>query len=206
MITDPALYFQDGCGRCGRFGTDACSARLWAPGLAGLRGLCRGAGLVETAKWGHPVYTHAGRNVAILGALQGGFRLAFFEAGLLDDPGGLLEPAGPNTPVPGTIRFTDPAQVTARAPAIKALLAQARDHAAVGRRAPRVTADLTWPDEWLEALASDPDLSAAFDALTPGRQRSYAFALADAKQPATRVARIARWRDRILEGKGALDR
>ena len=73
MITDIEDFFAKGCGRCERFATPACSANRWHDGLTRLRALCRSAGLVETVKWGHPCYMHAGRNIALIGALQGDF-------------------------------------------------------------------------------------------------------------------------------------
>jgi uncharacterized protein YdeI (YjbR/CyaY-like superfamily) len=62
------------------------------------------------------------------------------------------------------------------------------------------------PDELLEALDADPELAEAFHALTPGRQRSYVIALSSAKAYATRAARIAKCRGRILAGKGPMER
>ena len=106
MITDIEDFFAKGCGRCDRFATPACSANQWHDGLTGLRAICRSAGLVETVKWGHPCYMHAGRNIALIGALQGDFRLNFFNAALMKDPEGLLERQGPNTQHPDSIRFT----------------------------------------------------------------------------------------------------
>lgn len=35
-----------------------------------LRRIAQDAGLVETAKWGHPVYVHDGRNIAMIGAFH----------------------------------------------------------------------------------------------------------------------------------------
>ena len=96
MITDIEDFFTQGCGRCDRFATAACSARKWQPGLERLREICRSTGLVETVKWGHPCYMHAGRNIALIGALQGDFRLNFFNAALMKDPDRLLERQGPN--------------------------------------------------------------------------------------------------------------
>jgi uncharacterized protein YdeI (YjbR/CyaY-like superfamily) len=96
MIEDIEDYFARGCGRCGRFATPDCSTRRWEEGLRGLRRLCREAGLAETVKWGHPCYMHAGRNLAILGAFRGDFRLSFFDAALMRDPEGAARtPATP---------------------------------------------------------------------------------------------------------------
>jgi uncharacterized protein YdeI (YjbR/CyaY-like superfamily) len=149
---------------------------------------------------------HAGRNVAILGAFRDDVRITFFEAGLLDDPAGLLERQGPNSAVADAVRFRDNDAPAAMAPALRDFLAQARAIASGGRRAPRVAVALDLPEEMVETLDADPALAEAFAALTPGRQRSYAIALASAKTAATRVARIARFRDRILAGKGATER
>lgn len=206
MITDVEDFFAMGCGRCARFDTPDCSARRWGDGLARLRRVCLAAGLSETAKWGHPCYMHAGRNVAIMGAFRDHFRLTFFEAGLLADPDGLLERQGPNTAQPDAIRFKNPAEVDERLTALRVLIAQAMDHAAAGRRAPKPERADEMPAELADALDADPELAAAFGALTPGRRRSYLLHVGGAKSAATRVARIGKCRDRILAGKGATER
>lgn len=206
MITDIEDYFAKGCGRCERFDTAACSTRLWAEGLAELRRMCRGAGLQEVVKWGHPCYMHAGRNVVIIGAFRGDFRLTFFDAGLMTDPAGVLEKQGPNTATPGMMRFVLNGDVVARAAIIRAYLHEAMGYAAAGVKAPKVQSETQWPEEMIEALDCDADLAEAFHGLTPGRQKSYAIALASAKASATRTARIAKFRDRILAGKGATER
>jgi uncharacterized protein YdeI (YjbR/CyaY-like superfamily) len=66
--------------------------------------------------------------------------------------------------------------------------------------------EIVLPDELVEALDADPELAEAFHALTPGRQRSYVINLNGAKAAATRLARIAKFRDKILAGKGATER
>jgi uncharacterized protein YdeI (YjbR/CyaY-like superfamily) len=206
MITDIEDYFSKGCGRCDRFATDACSARRWLPGLERLRAICRSAGLVETVKWGHPCYMHAGRNIAIIGALQGDFRLNFFNAALMTDPEGLLERQGPNTRHPDSIRFTASEQVEPRATAVRAYLLEAMGYAETGTVPKKETQALELPEELIDALDADPDLADAFHRLTPGRQRSYVIHLSSAKTAATRVARIARAQPQILAGKGANER
>ena len=206
MITEIEDYFAKGCGRCARFDTADCSALRWGAGVAALRQLCLAAGLEETVKWGQPCYVHAGRNVALIGALRGDFRLGFFDAGLLSDPDGVMERQGPNTRHPDVIRFIDAAQVAALAPVIRAYLAEAMGHAAAGRRAPRAAEEADLPEELVEALEADPELAEAFHALTPGRRRSYVINLNGAKGAETRRRRIVGFRSRILAGKGATER
>ena len=206
MITDIEDFFSSGCGRCARFATADCSTRLWAGGLQDLRRICLSTGLSERVKWGHPCYMHAGRNIAIIGAFRGDFRLSFFNAALMQDPEGVLERQGPNTRHPDAIRFADNAQPAAMKPVILSYLRQAMDYADAGVLPPKDAAEFELPEELQEALQSDPELAGAFHALTPGRQKSYAISLRAASKPEPRVERIARFHDRIIAEKGANDR
>jgi uncharacterized protein YdeI (YjbR/CyaY-like superfamily) len=61
------------------------------------------------------------------------------------------------------------------------------------------------PEELTEAFKTDAPLAEAWGALTPGRQRAYILFIAGAKQSATRTDRIAKYRPRILKGKGMND-
>jgi uncharacterized protein YdeI (YjbR/CyaY-like superfamily) len=206
MITDPDDFFTKGCGRCDRFATPDCSTRLWIDDLQRLRRICLDMGLEETVKWAHPCYMHAGRNIAIFGAFRTDFRLNFMNPGLLRDTENALEPQGPNSQTPGMLRFTAVGQVGEREPVIRAYLRQLMDHAEAGTKPPRVEREIDMPDELAEALDADPEMAEAFQALTPGRQKSYMFNLNQAKHSATRVARIEKFRGKIIAGKGAMER
>lgn len=206
MITDIEEYFENGCGRCDKFATPDCVTRQWSCGLAKLRRICLGMKLVETVKWGHPCYMHADRNIAILGAFRNDFRLSFFHAALITDPAGVLEKQGPNTQCADMIRFTSNQQVAKLESTIEAYLAEAMRYADAGIKPPRQPGEVELPEELLEALEADPELAVAFHGLTPGRKRSYALNLNSAKKLATRISRIAKFRDKILAGKGATER
>jgi uncharacterized protein YdeI (YjbR/CyaY-like superfamily) len=206
MITEIEDYFSKGCGRCERFATSDCSTRQWARGLNDLRRICRNSGLVETVKWGHPCYMHGGRNIVILGAFRGDFRITFFNAALMKDPEGLLEKQGPNARHSGMLRFVGNAQVAELEPAILSYLKEAMAYAEAGIKPPQVETEFSLPDELVEALDLDPELAEAFHNLTPGRQKSYVINLNSAKKSETRTSRIAGFREKIVAGKGALER
>lgn len=206
MISAIEDFFAKGCGRCDRFDTPDCSALKWRAGVLALRRICLDAGLVETVKWGHPCYMHAGRNIALIGALRGDFRLNFFNAALMTDPDRVLERQGANTRHADSIRFTDTAAVAAMAPVVSAYLAEAKAYAEAGLTAPKEAEAVDLPDEMVEALDADPEFAEAFHKLTRGRQRSYAINLASARTAETRLRRIAGFRARILSGKGATER
>ncbi len=179
---------------------------MWIDGLNDLRRICLDAGLEETVKWAHPCYRHAGRNIALFGAFRADFRLSFMNPGLLNDTAGVLEPQGPNSQTPSMIRFCAIARVGELEPVIRAYLRQLMDHAEAGTKPPKVDREIDMPAELTEALDADPELAEAFQALTPGRRKSYLLNLNQTRQSATRVARIEKFRDRIIAGKGALER
>jgi uncharacterized protein YdeI (YjbR/CyaY-like superfamily) len=206
MITEIEDFFAKGCGRCERFDTPSCSALRWAVGIADLRRICLDLGLVETVKWGHPCYMHAGRNIALIGALREDFRLGFFRAALMTDPEGLMVKQGPNTQHPDVLRFTASGEVRAREASVRRYLTEAMGYAAAGTLPVKQPQAIELPDELIEALEADPELGEAFARLTPGRQRSYVILLNGAKKPETRFARILKARPHILAGKGALER
>lgn len=206
MITEIDDYFSRGCGRCARFDTPDCATQQWRVGLEALRRICLSLDLIETVKWGHPCYMYADRNIAIIGALRGDFRLSFFHAALMKDPDGVLQRQGPNTRHPDMIRFTNASDVTEKEDVIRSYLREAMAYARDGLKPVRVAEDIDLPDELVDTLDADPELAEAFHALTPGRQRSYVIHLGQAKTSETRLNRIARLRGKILSGKGALER
>jgi uncharacterized protein YdeI (YjbR/CyaY-like superfamily) len=54
-------------------------------------------------------------------------------------------------------------------------------------------------------LRKNPALKAAFEALTPGRQKGYLLYFSSAKQAKTREARVEKCTPQILNGKGLDD-
>jgi uncharacterized protein YdeI (YjbR/CyaY-like superfamily) len=127
-------------------------------------------------------------------------------AALLKDPAGLLERQGANTRHPDCIRFTDNDAPARLEPQIRAYLAEAIAYAEQGLLPQKEPSEVPLPDELVEALDADPVLAEAFAALTPGRQKSWALHLNDAKARATRLSRIEKGRAKILAGKGATER
>ena len=67
------------------------------------------------------------------------------------------------------------------------------------------TSDFKMPEEFQIKLNKNKALKKAFDALTPGRQRAYLFYFSQPKQSKTREARIEKYMQQILEGKGLDD-
>jgi uncharacterized protein YdeI (YjbR/CyaY-like superfamily) len=118
----------------------------------------------------------------------------------------VLEKQGPNTQNPSMIRFSGNTQVSDQKVVIISDLKEAMAYADAGISPAKVETDIEMLDELKEALDSDPELAEAFYSLTPGRQKSYLFNLNSAKQSETRKSRIIKFRDKIIAGKGAMER
>jgi GNAT superfamily N-acetyltransferase len=67
------------------------------------------------------------------------------------------------------------------------------------------TAEYTIPEEFQKKIDESPALKAAFEALTPGRQRAYILYFSEPKQSKTRESRIEKYMQQILNGKGLND-
>lgn len=177
----------------------------WPNELAALRAVVTSCGVDEQIKWAKPCFIHGGRNLAIAQEMKDFLALMFFKGALLDDPDGLLVLQGPNSRSAMRMELTSVDDIESRADAIRALIASAiavEDAGLSVGPAP----DLELVEELAERLAGDPELAAAFDALTPGRQREYNLHIGSAKRAATREARIDKHVDAILAGKGLRDR
>ena len=64
--------------------------KLWNEELLKLREILIESGLIETIKWGAPVYTYDGKNVAGILGFKSYFGMWFFQGALLKDKGQLL--------------------------------------------------------------------------------------------------------------------
>ncbi|MCU1246473.1 MAG: hypothetical protein JWN02_2383 [Acidobacteria bacterium] len=178
----------------------------WEAEIAEMRRVLAGLPMKEECKWGKPTYTVDGKNVVIMQGFKDSFALGFFQGALLKDPEKVLVQLG-QVNAGRVMKFTSVKDIRAKAATIKAYVHEAIAVEKAGLRTEkRKTSDLPVPKELTERLQSDPPFKRAFQALTPGRQRSYLYHFAAAKQPATRAARIEKARPDILEGKGFLER
>jgi len=180
--------------------------KRWGTELAALRRLCLASGLSEELKWGQACYCLDGGNVMLIHGFKEYCALLFMKGALMQDPDGILLQQTTNVQSGRQIRFTTLAQINKRRTALKAYI---QDAIAVEKSGARVkmktVAEFDVCREFQQRLDDDPELAEAFHALTPGRRKGYLLHFGGAKQPATRMARIARHAPRILAGLGLND-
>jgi uncharacterized protein YdeI (YjbR/CyaY-like superfamily) len=178
----------------------------WEAEIAEMRRVLSGFPMKEERKWGKPTYTVGGKNVVIMQGFKEYFGLGFFQGALLKDPKKVLVQLG-QVHAGRVMKFTSVKDIMAKAGTIKAYVREAIAVEKAGlRMEPKKTSDFPVPEELTQQFRRDPRFKRAFEALTPGRQRSYLYHFAAAKQSATRVARIEKAMPAIFEGRGFLER
>ncbi len=209
MEFNPAVnsYFIDGCGRCSKFATPACSVRKWDEILDHLRMMLQGTALKEELKWSHPCYTYSGKNVLLIGAFKDYASLNFVKGALVPDPHNLLTLPSENSQSSKQLRFVDLAFLIDNEQAILELINQAVEVEKAGKKVAYKSVDeYEMTEELTRVFQEDPQFEQAFKALTPGRQKGYLLFFAQAKQSKTRLDRIEKYYEHILAGKGMMDR
>lgn len=180
-------------------------AKKWQEEMTKLRMINLGCGLTEELKWGKPCYTFQEGNVAIIQGFKEFCALLFAKGALLTDRKGILEKPGENTQAARRMRFTNVRQIARMEPILKAYIGEAIQAERAGLEVNFKKNPEPIPEELQKRLDKTPALRAAFDALTPGRQRGYILYFSAPKQSKTREARVAKSMRRILSGKGLND-
>ncbi|MEC4592690.1 MULTISPECIES: YdeI/OmpD-associated family protein [Nitrospirillum] len=181
-------------------------AGKWREEIAKLRAIALDCPLVEDFKWGHPCYTSDGANIVLIHGFKEYCALLFFKGALMKDPNGILIQQTENVQAGRQIRFTNSGEIAQLAPTLKAYILEAIAVEKAGLKVDfKPTREFAVPEELQSRLDSDPALKAAFEALTPGRQRGYLLHLSSAKQAKTRLARLEKCAPLILAGKGLDD-
>lgn len=178
----------------------------WQKEIEKLRTLVLDCGLSEELKWGCPCYMLGKSNVVLIHVFKEYCALLFFKGALLHDAGGILIQQTENVQAARQMRFTNLKEIVKAERTIQAYIFEAIEIENAGLKVPlKKTKEFTMPDEFKNKLAKMPILKKAFYALTPGRQRGYLLHFSSAKQAKTREARIEKYTEQILNGKGLED-
>ncbi|MDP2530350.1 MAG: YdeI/OmpD-associated family protein [Candidatus Palauibacterales bacterium] len=179
----------------------------WKAEMRALRDVLLDCDLAETLKWGKPCYTAHGGNIVILQPFKAHLSLMFFKGALLDDPEGILRSQGEHSQASRRVELTAARQVRERSPILRSYIREAIAIEEAGLEVPKKrVADYEVPAELEKRLLEDEAYRKAFQALTPGRKKSYLLHFSAARRPSTRERRIENCRARILQGRGFHER
>lgn len=178
-------------------------AKKWQKETDKLRKIALDCYLIEELKWGKPCFTFQKKNVAIIIPLKESCAFSFFKGALLKDPESILERIGEHTQAGRWIKFTSVREITALQSSLRSYLYEAIALEESGKKVERrSSSEYAIPEELQTILNHNATLKASFEALTPGRRKSYIFHVSSAKQAKTRVARAERCAPMILSGRG----
>lgn len=162
--------------------------------------------LEEDFKWMHPCYSKDGNNIVLIHAFKEYCALLIFKGVLLKDSKKILIQQTKNVQERRQIRFTGLSEVKKLESTIKSYIKEAIKLEETGVTYQyKKTEDYEIPDELENKFDEMPELREAFEELTPGRQRGYLLFFSGAKQSKTRIERIDKYTQHILEGIGLND-
>jgi uncharacterized protein YdeI (YjbR/CyaY-like superfamily) len=182
------------------------NAKKWQNELVKLREIVLDSELTEEFKWSQPCYTLQGKNVIVMSGMKESCAFAFFKGALLKDVHGVLTAPGRHSQSTRWIKFSSVREIAEMRSVLRAYIREAIEVEKSGAKLKlKTTSDLKVPEEFQLMLDEFPDLKAAFEGLTPGRQRGYIYHFSAPKQSKTREARVQKLMPHILAGKGLLD-
>ncbi|HEV2716926.1 MAG TPA: YdeI/OmpD-associated family protein [Terriglobales bacterium] len=178
-------------------------ARKWQEEMTKLRRISLDSGLTEELKWGKPCYTFQTSNIVIIQGFKEFCALLFCKGALLKDPNSILKKFG--WQAARRIVFSNVREIVEMEPILKIYIHEANEAEKAGLKVNYKKNPEPIPEELQNKLDEIPALKAAFDALTPGRQRGYILYFSGAKQSKTRASRVQKCMPQILKGKGLND-
>lgn len=181
-------------------------ATKWQNEYAELRKLVLQCKLSEELKWGCPCYTLNKNNIVLIHGFKDYCALLFMKGALLKDKNNILIQQTENVQDRRQVRFTNLSEIKQLQKLVKEYILEAIEIEKSGLKFEfKKTSEFRMPQEFQTVLDDMPELQTAFNDLTPGRQRGYLLYFSAAKQAKTREARIEKYLQRILDGKGLED-
>lgn len=180
--------------------------KKWQNETIQMRRIALEIGLQEELKWGCPCYTFQGNNIVLIHVFKEYCAFLFFKGALLDDSNGLLIQQTENVQAARQIRFTNLHEILEKETILKTYIYEAIEVEKAGLKVElKKPTEFKMAVEFQNKLDEMPILKTAFEALTPGRQRAYLLHFSQPKQAKTRVERVEKSIQPILNGKGLTD-
>jgi len=182
------------------------NAPKWREEFELLRRIILDFPVTEELKWGVPCYTFQEKNIALIHGFKEYCAILFVKGALLRDAQGLLIQQTENVQAGRQMRFTGVQEIAQKEASLKDYISEAIEVEKAGLEVPfKKNTEFAIPEEFQKKLEENPALKTAFEALTPGRQRAYILHFSAPKQAKTREARVEKYLQKILDGKGLDD-
>ena len=182
------------------------SEKQWKEEMKYLRNIVLDCLLQEEVKWGVPCYTYQKSNIVLIHGFKEYCALLFMKGALIQDSHKLLIQQTENVQSGRQIRFKNLQEIINLEPTLRAYIFEAIEIEKAGLKVDfKKKEEYIIVEEFEIKLNENQVLKAAFESLTPGRQKGYLLHFSEAKQSKTRENRIEKYIPKILNGKGITD-
>ena len=173
----------------------------WENELEQLHAIICKTPLVETTKWGGPVYTYNNKNVVGIGGFKSYFGIWFFNGVFLKDEKKLLINANEeNTKSLRQMRFNSVKEIDEKL--ILTYIKEAIEIEEKGLVIPKEKKETIIPELLQNELDRNSELNDKFNTFSPYKQREFIEYIITAKQEKTQISRLQKVILMILEGRG----
>lgn len=177
----------------------------WENEIEQLHAIIRKTPLVESTKWGGPVYTYKNKNIVGIGGFKSYFGIWFYNGVFLKDEKKLLINANEeNTKSLRQMRFNSVNEIDEKL--ILAYIKEAIEIEEKGLSIPKEKKETIIPEILQNELDKNSELLAKFNTFSPYKQREFIEHITSAKQEKTQMSRLEKIIPMILEGKGLNDK
>ena len=179
----------------------------WQAEIRLLREIVLETGLIEELKWGVPTYLYQKSNIVLIHVFKDYCAILFVKGVLLDDSDNILVQQTENVQAARQLRFQNVQMILEMKTSIRNYIYEAIEVEKAGLKVQfKKPTEFKIAEEFQKELNSNTTLKAAFEKLTPGRQRAYLLHFSAPKQSKTRESRIENCIPKILNGKGLEDK
>lgn len=179
----------------------------WPEEMELLKSIVAKTELEEMTKWGGPVYTLNKKNVLGIGGFKSYVALWFWNGVFLKDKAKKLVNANEGvTKALRQWRFASKDEILASEPLILEYMREAIENEKAGLAIKPEKKETVISDFFQSALDADAEMKAAFEKLTPGKQREYLEHIDSAKQEKTKESRMEKIIPMIKSGVGFHDK
>lgn len=177
----------------------------WDNEIEQLHAIIRKTPLVETTKWGGPVYTYKNKNVVGIGGFKSYFGIWFYNGVFLKDEKKLLINANEeNTKSLRQMRFNSANEIDEKL--ILNYIKEAIEIEEKGLSIPKEKKETIIPELLQKELDNNSELFTKFNKFSPYKQREFIEHITTAKQEKTQIARLEKIIPMILEERGLNDK
>lgn len=177
----------------------------WTEELEILKSILNKTELVETIKWGAPIYTFNNKNVIGIGGFKSYFGVWFMNGVFLKDEAKVLVNAQEGvTKALRQWRFNSKAEIDEKL--LLAYIKEAIENEKKGLAHKPEKKVMLPSDFFTNELQKDKKLVAAFEQFSPYKQKEFIEYIDTAKQEKTKIDRFEKIKPMILQNKGLNDK